>query len=158
MAGPGEDLRGIGGSGGESLDARLLGRVDAAFDCALDRAEAAVLALAADAPRTDRLAALLAGLTGAAAADRDLARLALVEAPGLGPGALARKDAAVGRLAGLLAREVAGPGTSQTASEMAAGGIYEVLQRRLAAPGPADPAALAADLAALWLPVLTGDR
>lgn len=159
MPDPSDDLPELAESE-QSLDARLLDRVASSVDCALGRADAAAAELPADAPFADRLAALLGTLTAAVASDRDLARLCLLEAPGLGAEALARRDAAVSRLAALLAREIEASGGTPApmATEMAAGGIHEMLGRRLATADRLDPAELAADLASLWLPVLTGGR
>jgi hypothetical protein len=142
-----------------SLDSRLLEKVDAAFNCAAERA--AETFRTAD-PETDigeSFETALRAVLKAAAADPDLARLCLLEAPGLGAKALARKEAGLQRFIDLLDRELArrqGGQAPPLVSEMVVGGIYEVVQRAVRAGDTAALPDLADQLRQLWLPALRG--
>ena len=142
-----------------SLDTRLLEELDSAFECAFDRAIEALRATGPQADVDTRFAATLSAVLTAVAAQPDLSRLCLVEAPGLGANALASKDTGLQRFVDLLDRELIATRGSEPAplvAEMAVGGIYEVLQR-IARKGETSSAPeLAPGLAELWLPMLRG--
>lgn len=143
-----------------SLDSRLLDKVDGAFDCAADRASSA-LRDAAQADISTRFEAALLAVLEAAAAQPDLTRLCLVEAPGLGSNALARKDVGLQRFVDLLDRELAterGGAAPPLVSEMVVGGIYEVVQRAARAGDIASAPELAGQLSQLWLPAVRDRR
>lgn len=141
------------------LDSRLLTELDAAFACAAERASEAFCA--AD-PETDVgvcFEAALHAVLDAAAADPDLTRLCLLEAPGLGAKALDRKDAGLQKFVDLLDDELArrqGVQAPPLVSEMVVGGIYEVVQRTVRAGDIAALPGLAGQLRQLWLPALRG--
>lgn len=140
-----------------SLDSALLDDVGAAFATAAERASAALDATAADAGIEVRFGLALRAVLDTTAADPDRARLCLVEAPGLGAAAVARKEAGLQRFVELLDRELAahnGGPPPPLVAEMVVGGIYEVMQRHARAEGPATLPRLADDLRDLWLPVL----
>lgn len=141
-----------------SLDSRLLANVDTAFAAATERATAALRATDPDAGIEVRFEIALRSVLDAAAAKPDLARLCLVEAPGLGAPAVERKEAGLQRFVELLDRELAASSSEGAApplvSEMVVGGIYEVMQRHARADGPATLPGLADQLRDLWLPVL----
>jgi hypothetical protein len=143
---------------GASLDSRLLSDYASGLECAADRAEAAAVAAGPEASAVDRFEAGLQALLSAAAEQPDLARLCLVEAPGLGARALERKDAGMQRFVDWLRHDVApGEGAlSGLAAEMVVGGIYEVLQRKARVEDVARLPELADELRQLWLPVLRG--
>ena len=95
----------------------------------------------------------------AAAAQPDLTRLCLVEAPGLGAKALARKDAGLQRFVDLLDGELArrrGGEAPPLVSEMVVGGIYEVVQRAVRSGDISSLPDLAGQLRQLWQPALRG--
>jgi hypothetical protein len=140
-----------------SLDTRLLEKLDDAFGCALQRSLDALRATAPEADIGIRFDAALSAVLEAAAAQPDLTRLCLVEAPGLGAGALARKDTGLQRFVDLLDSELAatrGGEAPPLVSEMVVGGIYEVLQRVALKGEIASAPELAAPLGELWLPAL----
>jgi hypothetical protein len=141
-----------------SLDSRLLDRCDAAFDCAAKRAEDAVAAADPSAGVGTRFEAALTAVLEAAAEQADLTRLCLVEAPGLGAGAVARKEIGLQRFVELVDRELARSDGKPPplVSEMVIGGIYEVMQRTARAGKIAEMPELSTQLRALWLPVLRG--
>ena len=143
-----------------SLDSRLLEKVEKGFDCAVERAAEALRAAAQDADIGDRFGAALAAVLDAAAAQPDLTQLCLVEAPGLGSNALARKDAGLQQFVDLLDNELAAARGGQApplVSEMIVGGIYEVVQRTARAGDIQDAPELADQLRQLWLPALRGN-
>jgi hypothetical protein len=141
-----------------SLDSRLLERCDRAFECAAQRAEDAVAAE----PSADvgqRFEVALSAVLEAAAEQSDLTRLCLVEAPGLGAEAVARREVGLQRFVDLVDRELARAGDGKVpplVSEMVIGGIYEVMQRTARAGKIAEMPELSAQLRALWLPALRG--
>jgi hypothetical protein len=140
-----------------SLDSRLLEKVDAAFECAAERAGEAMLAAGSEADVGERFEAGLGAALEAAASQPDLTRLCLVEAPGLGAAALRRKDAGLQRFVDLLDGELArrqGGQPPPLVSEMVIGGIYEVVQRAARANDIATLPDLAGQLRQLWLPAL----
>lgn len=142
-----------------SLDSRLLSKVDAAFGCAAERAAETFRASGPDADIGESFEAALRAVLGAAAADPDLTRLCLLEAPGLGAKALERKDAGLQRFVDLLDGELArrqGGQAPPLVSEMVVGGIYEVGQRAVRAGDTAALPELADRLRQLWLPALRG--
>lgn len=142
-----------------NLDSRLLTQCDAAFECAARRAEQALATADPGADVGTRFEAALTAVLEAAAEQPDLTRLCLVEAPGLGASAVARKEVGLQRFVDLLDRELAGRGDGKApplVSEMVIGGIYEVMQRTARAAKIADMPELAAQLRALWLPALRG--
>jgi hypothetical protein len=142
-----------------SLDSRLLEKVDAAFSCAAERAAETFRASGPEADIGESFEAALRAVLEAAAADPDLTRLCLLEAPGLGAQALERKDAGLQRFVDLLDRELArrqGGQAPPLVSEMVVGGIYEVVQRTMSAGDAAALPELAVQLRRLWLPALRG--
>jgi hypothetical protein len=142
-----------------SLDSRLLERCDAAFDCAAKRAEDAVEGADPSADVGTRFEAALSAVLEAAAEQPDLTRLCLVEAPGLGANAVARKEIGLQRFVELVDRELARTSDGKApplVSEMVIGGIYEVMQRTARAGKVAEMPELAGQLRALWLPALRG--
>jgi hypothetical protein len=146
-------------AGSVSLDSRLLEKLDAAFECAAERADAAIRARESDAGIGERFEAGLRAVLEAAAGQPDLTRLCLVEAPGLGSKALERKDAGLQRFVDLLDGELArqqGGQAPALVSEMVVGGIYEVVQRAVRAGDVAGLPDLADQLSQLWLPALRG--
>ncbi len=142
------------------LDSRLLTGLDDALACAAERAEEASRAVGADAGIELRFGAGLDAVLEAAAAQPDLTRLCLVEAPGLGSRALERKEAGLQRFVEWLERQLAAASGDRPvpplAAEMVVGGIYEVLQRKARAGEIAELPALASELRQLWLPALRG--
>jgi hypothetical protein len=116
--------------------------------------------MAAAGPEADIGSCFEAGLRAvleAAAAHPDLTRLCLVEAPGLGANALARKDAGLQRLVDLLDGELArrqGGQAPPLVAEMVVGGIYEVVQRTVRAGDISGLPELTGQLRQLWLPAL----
>jgi hypothetical protein len=142
-----------------SLDSGLLEKLDSGFDCA---ARHAAEAFQATAPETDigqSFETALQAVLDAAAAQPDLTRLCLIEAPGLGAKALERKDVGLQRFVDLLDGELArrqGGQAPPLVSEMIVGGIYEVVQRAVRAGDIASLPSLAAQLRQLWLPALHG--
>lgn len=142
-----------------SLDSRLLERCDAAFECAAKRAEDAVETADPGADVGTRFEAALSAVLEAAAEQPDLTRLCLVEAPGLGANAVARKEVGLQRFVDLVDRELAHTGDGRApplVSEMVIGGIYEVMQRTARAGKIAEMPELSGQLRALWLPALRG--
>lgn len=142
------------------LDSCFLATLDAGLQCAAARAEQA----ASGADRDAGIEAvfepgLLAVLEGAAA-NPDLTRLCLVEAPALGAKALERRSAGLQRFVDWLERSLEAVGARGAppalAAEMVVGGIYEVLQRKVRAGEMTDLPALASELKQLWLPALRG--
>jgi hypothetical protein len=142
------------------LDSRLLTGLDRGMACAAERAEQASRAAGADADIETRVGAGLDAVLEAAAADPDLARLCLVEAPGLGLRALERREAGLQRFVEWLERQLPpsdGAGAVPAlAAEMVVGGVYEVLQRKARAGEISQLPTLAPELRALWLPALRG--
>jgi hypothetical protein len=142
-----------------SLDSGLLEKLDSGFDCASERAATAFQASAAEADIGKGFEAALQAVLEAAAAQPDLTRLCLVEAPGLGAKALERKDAGLQRFVDLLDGELArrrGGEAPPLVSEMIVGGIYEVVQRAVRAGDIASLPDLAGQLRQLWQPALRG--
>ncbi len=142
-----------------SLDSRLLQKVDAAFSCAAERAAEAFRTSDPETDIGELFEAALGAVFDAAAADADLTRLCLLEAPGLGAKALERKDAGLQQFVDLLDRELAsrqGGEAPPLVSEMVVGGIYEVVQRAVRAGDIAELPDLAGQLRQLWLPALRG--
>ena len=142
-----------------NLDSRLLERCDAAFECASKRAEEALEAADPSADVGTRFEAALSAVLGAAVEQPDLTRLCLVEAPGLGANAVARKEAGLQRFVDLVDRELVRTGDGKApplVSEMVIGGIYEVMQRTARAGKTSEMPELAGQLRALWLPALRG--
>jgi hypothetical protein len=142
-----------------SLDSRLLEKVDAAFSSAAARAAEAFRAADPETNIGESFETALRAVLEAAAADPDLTRLCLLEAPGLGAKALERKDAGLQRFVDLLDRELAcrqGGEAPPLISEMVVGGIYEVVQRTVRAGDTAALPELADQLRQLWLPALRG--
>ena len=128
--------------------AHFAGREEA-MGAAIDLGAAQLIAGAMAAARRERewpeevrgaLAAVLAHL----AARPALGRLLFVEAYAAGAGALARREAALEPLAGLLARgEAHAPGTPAVAVELVLGGISTLAARQLAAEPAGLPGLLA---------------
>jgi hypothetical protein len=142
-----------------SLDSRLLERCDRAFECAAQRAEDAVSAAEPSADVGSRFEAALRAVLEAAAEQSDLTRLCLVEAPGLGADAVARREVGLQRFVDLVDRELVRNGDGKApplVSEMVIGGIYEVMQRTARAGKIAEMPELSDQLRALWLPALRG--
>jgi hypothetical protein len=142
-----------------SLDSRLLKKCDEAFDCAVRRAERAVSAADSSADVGARFEAALDAVLAAAAEQQDLTRLCLVEAPGLGAGAVTRKEVGLQRFVDLVDRELArtaGGEAPPLVAEMVIGGIYEVMQRTARAGRIAAMPELAGQLRQLWAPALRG--
>lgn len=142
-----------------SLDSRLLERCDAAFECAAKRAEDAVEAADPGADAGTSFGAALSAVLEAAAEQPDLTRLCLVEAPGLGADAVARKEVGLQRFVELVDGELARTGDGKApplVSEMVIGGVYEVMQRTARAGRIAEMPELSSQLRALWLPALRG--
>lgn len=141
------------------LDSGLLRRCDEAFACASGRAEEAISAADPGADVATRFEAALGAVLAAAAEQPDLTRLCLVEAPGLGAGAVTRKEAGLQRFVELLDRELArgrGGEAPPLVSEMVVGGVYEVMQRTARAGRIAAMPELADQLRQLWAPALRG--
>jgi hypothetical protein len=140
----------------ESLEECFLATQSAAMECAVVQAEQAIdetdRAAAPEAPFDAALNRLLTGI----AAHRDLARLALVESSSLGAKGMERREAGLQRFVLLLQRlaDRAGASVPPIAAEMVAGGIYEILQRKVAADDLDRPAELAGELRRLWLPLI----
>lgn len=149
---------GTGSDGRESLDSRLLAVVDAAFEHAADRADAALRELGDEADVATRFELALGAVLDAAAADPDRTRLCLLEAPGLGAAAVASKEAGLQRFVDLLDRELARRGgpPPPLIAEMVVGGVYEVMQRKVRAGDVAGLPDLVGELGRLWLPALRG--
>jgi hypothetical protein len=142
-----------------NLDSGLLEKLDAGFDCAAERAATTIQASAAETDIGKGFEAALQAVLEAAAAQPDLTRLCLIEAPGLGAKALQRKDAGLQRFVDLLDGELArrrGGEAPPLVSEMIVGGIYEVVQRAVRAGDIAGLPDLAGQLRQLWLPALRG--
>jgi len=142
-----------------SLDSGLLEQLDGGFDCAAACAAKAFDDAERGTDIGERFEAGLRAVLEAAAAQPDLTRLCLVEAPGLGAKALERKDAGLQRFVDLLDGELArkrGGQAPPLVSEMIVGGIYEVLQRSVRAGDIASLPELASQLRQLWLPALRG--
>jgi hypothetical protein len=142
-----------------SLDSRLLEKVDAAFGEAARLAAEAVAALGPETDVADRFEAALSAVLVAAAAQPDLTRLCLVEAPGLGVQAVERKEAGLQRFVDLLDRELAAAGGGESpplVAELVVGGVYEVVQRAARAGDYAAMPELAGQLRQLWVPALRG--
>jgi hypothetical protein len=142
-----------------SIESRLLEKVDGAFEAAAERAKEASRAAGSDADLGARFEAGLRAVLEAAAAQPDLARLCLVEAPGLGAAALERKNVGLQRFIDIVDGELeASNGKPPPAfvAEMVVGGIYEVMQRAARAGDFARMPALASQLRQLWLPALRG--
>lgn len=140
-----------------SLDSRLLRRCDEAFECAARRAEDAMSAADPTADVGARFEIALRAVLEAAAEQPDLTRLCLVEAPGLGAGAVERKEAGLQRFVDLVDRELArasGEEAPPLVSEMVIGGVYEVMQRTARAGRIAAMPELAEQLRQLWGPAL----
>lgn len=142
-----------------NLDSRLLDECDTAFECAAQRAEEALQAADPGAEAGTRFDAALSAVLQAAAEQPDLTRLCLVEAPGLGAGAVARKEVGLQRFVDMIDRELARGSDGKApplVAEMVIGGIYEVMQRTARASRIAEMPELAGQLRALWLPALRG--
>jgi hypothetical protein len=142
-----------------SLDSALLEQLDSGFACAAERAATKLQASAAEADIGQGFEAALQAVLEAAAAQPDLTRLCLVEAPGLGAKALERKDAGLQRFVDLLDGELTrrrGEEAPPLVSEMIVGGIYEVVQRAVRAGDIASLPDLAGQLRQLWQPALRG--
>lgn len=140
-----------------NLDSDLLRKCDEGFACASSRAEEAISAADPGADVAARFEAALDAVLAAAAEQPDLTRLCLVEAPGLGVGAVARKEAGLQRFVELLDRELAQVNRGEVpslVSEMIVGGIYEVMQRTARTCGTAAMPELAEQLRDLWAPAL----
>jgi len=141
------------------LDSTLLTGLDRGMACAAELAENAWRATAEDTIDA-RFRAGLGAVLEAAAAKPEVTRLCLVEAPGLGSSAVARKEAGLQRFVEWLERQLvatSGAGTvSPLAPEMVVGGIYEVLQRKARTGEIAQLPALGPELCGLWLPALRG--
>lgn len=147
----------------DGLDACFLATLDAGLECAAARAEEAVEHLGEGARLDGAFDAALRAVLEGAAANPDLTRLCLVEAPALGAAALERREAGVQRFVELLERrlERSGPTGPRTAppglaAEMVVGGIYAVVQRKAQADEIEELPALADELGQLWLPALRG--
>ena len=141
------------------LDSRLLDKCDLAFECAAGRAEEALGSADPGADVGTRFEAALTAVLESAAEQPDLTRLCLVEAPGLGANAVARKEAGLQRFVELVDRELARTSDGKApplVSEMVIGGIYEVMQRTARAHKVAEMPELAGQLRSLWLPALRG--
>jgi hypothetical protein len=142
-----------------SLDSRLLEKLDAGFSCAAERAAETFRTAEPATDIGESFEAVLRAVLDSAAAQPDLTRLCLVEAPGLGAKALEQKDAGMQRFVDLLDGELArrqGGQAPPLVSEMVVGGIYEVVQRAARAGDIAGLPALASQLRQLWLPALRG--
>ncbi len=144
-------------SSAANLDVVLLDRVESAYESVASKAAESVR----DAPRgTDigvHFETALRVVLEMAAADPDLTRLCLVEAPGLGAKAVEAKERGLQRFVELLDRELAtarGGAAPPLVAEMVVGGIHEVVQRAARAGDIASLPDLAEQLGALWLPAL----
>lgn len=148
---------GAGANPQDSLDSRLLAAVDAAYEHAADRAASAVRELGDASDLAERFEAALRAVLATAAAHPDQTRLCLVEAPGLGAGAVASREAGLQRFVDLLDRELGRGGPPPPlVSEMVVGGIYEVMQRTARGGEMGRLPELADQLSELWLPALRG--
>ncbi len=140
-----------------SLDSALLAKFDAGLLCAAERAREAARARGPAVDVGARFEAGLQAVLDGAAAQPDLTRLCLVEVPGLGAGALERKEAGLQRFVDWLDEELANaPDGSRPGlvAEMVIGGIYEVLQHKARAGEIERFPSLGSELRELWLPVL----
>jgi hypothetical protein len=145
-------------AGSINLDSQLLEKLDAGFECAAERAHEAIRATKPETDIGECFEGALRAVLTAAAAQPDLTRLCLVEAPGLGAKALEQKDAGMQRFVDLLDGELARRQgqAPPLVSEMIVGGIYEVVQRTTRAGDIAALPELAGQLRQLWLPALRG--
>ena len=140
----------------ESLADCFLAAQSAALECAALQAErAAVEARAAEGPEA-AFDAGLGRLLETISAHADIARLALVESAAMGGVGIERREAGLQRFISLLQDVAARTGASlpPLAAEMMAGGIYEILQRKVAAGQLDQHEDLAAELRRLWLPLM----
>jgi hypothetical protein len=140
-----------------SLDTALLTQFDAGLSCAAERARRASQECGPEADVGTRFEAGLQAILEAAAAQPDLTRLCLVEVPGLGAGALERKEIGLQRFVDWLDEELAttpGAGRPTLVAEMVVGGIYEVLQHKARAGEIERLPRLGVELKELWSPVL----
>jgi hypothetical protein len=140
-----------------NLDVVLLDRVDAAFESAASKAEAALRRCPPGSDIGVHFAAALSAVLEAAATDPDATRLCLVEAPGLGAKAVEARERGLQRFVDLLDRELAAARGGQApplVAEMVVGGVYEVVQRATRAGDVAGLPDLGDRLGALWLPAL----
>jgi hypothetical protein len=145
-------------AGAIDLDSQLLEKLDAGFECAAERATEALQSAAPESDIGECFETALRAVLTAAAAQPDLTRLCLVEAPGLGARALEQKDAGLQRFVDLLDSELARRQgqAPPLVSEMIVGGIYEVVQRTARAGDIGGLPDLADQLRQLWLPALRG--
>jgi AcrR family transcriptional regulator len=140
----------------ESLEDCFLAAQSAAMDCAATQAELAVRAVAPDPRPEAAFDAALTALLETMAAHIELAKLALVESTSLGAKGIERKEAGLQRFVSLLQSVAGGPegGPPPIAAEMVAGGIYEILQRKVAAGEVDGLPRVAGELSRLWLPLI----
>ena len=122
-----------------NLDSQLLEKLDRGFEGAVRRAREAMAEAGPEADIGSCFEAGLRAVLEAAAAHPDLTRLCLVEAPGLGANALARRQ---------------GGQAPPLVAEMVVGGIYEVVQRTVRAGDISGLPELTGQLRQLWLPAL----
>jgi AcrR family transcriptional regulator len=150
------------------LESAMLEALDAAADRAIRRVRHVAAQAARDLPiragaeqRIDLVfEPALRALLECAAGAPDVTRVCVVEVATIGARGLARRDAALERFVQLLESTLPDlPNRpSQLASEMVVGGIHELLQRRARLADTDRLPELAPELAAIWLPVLTGAR
>lgn len=140
----------------DSLADCFLAAQSAALECAAVQAERAALEEGlAEGPEA-AFDAALKRLLETISAHGDLARLTLVESAAMGGLGIERKEAGLQRFVSLLQDVAARAGAEvpPLTAEMAAGGIYEILQRKVAAGELDRPADLAGELRRLWLPLI----
>jgi AcrR family transcriptional regulator len=144
----------------DGLDACFLETLEAGLACSVALAEEAVDAVGERADIDDAVGAALSAVLEGAAANRNLTRLCLVEAPALGAAASERRQAGMQRFVELLERRLDSSRTDKReapprlAAEMVVGGMYEVVERKARADEIEDLPALADELEQLWLPTL----
>lgn len=143
-----------------SLEECFLEAQAGALECAALQAERAARDAGPNATPEMAFDAALTRLLETIAAHEDIARLALVESTSLGAKGIQRKEAGLQRFIVLLQSlaKAAGSPIPPLATEMVAGGIYEILQRKVAAGEVDRPAELADELRRLWLPILGTER
>jgi AcrR family transcriptional regulator len=142
----------------ESLEDCVLAAQSEALECAAAQAEKAADAVGPGAA-PEAFDAALRRLLETISAHRELARLTLSESPSLGSAGIQRKEAGLQRFVALLQTFAAADGqVPALAAEMVVGGIYEILQRKVAAGELDRPADLAEELRRLWLPLVDSER
>lgn len=138
------------------LDDCFVAALDAGFECAAAQAELALAAAEAKAPPDEAFDLAMTAVLEAIAANRDLATLCLVESAALGARAVEHKEAGLQRFVRLIQSGLGGGGTAlpPLAAEMVAGGIYEVVQRKVRGGRFDELPTLVGELRQLWMPAL----